>query len=210
MAHTGITLAGYSTVLEMASSVPVDTSTFAYGGSVLCSAADSPAPGAEMQYLVLMDYGDRRTVIATQYTPENDAHIFQRNIWQGAWRQSRWAPIATATPPQEYDLPLAEGCVAHYPSTYHKEQNGKVYGELVVKHTTAGAVDGMPLCTLPEGYRPLKNRARAATIAGTGNYDHAGSIDIDVYGVVRLYGISNAGITTADFVVFADFWFLTY
>ena len=159
MAHTGITLAGFSTVLEMASSVPVDTSAFAYAGSNLCSAADSPAPGAEMQYLVLMDYGDRRTVIASQFMGDGGANIWQRQIYQDVWRQTRWVPIATATPPQEYDLPLETGYTkaASHACNYSKAQDGTVLVHIAIEHTSGALPTGyLHAASLPAGYWPTE------------------------------------------------------
>ena len=191
MAHTGITLAGFSTVLEMASSVPVDTSAFAYAGSNLCSAADSPAPGAEMQYLVLMDYGDRRTVIASQFMGDGGANIWQRQIYQDVWRQTRWVPIATATPPQEYDLPLAEGKVVNGSCTYRKGQDGRLTLFVAVKRADGADLSGVEgAFTLPVGYRPLRQETRHIDLTDiTGS--PAGYAHLHIYpdGIANIAGI---------------------
>ena len=68
------------------------------------------------------------------------------------------AQLATATPPQEYDLPLAAGVIAEDGCTYRKNQFGQVSVSLGVKGTFT---DGMVVGTLPAGYRPAK-RTRSA------------------------------------------------
>lgn len=70
--------------------------------------------------------------------------------WHGTW-----TPIATATPPQWYDLPLAEGWTAYAQATYGKDQFGRVHIDAEVSKSTA-LVAGETIATLPVGYRPNK------------------------------------------------------
>ena len=72
-----------------------------------------------------------------------------------------WIPIATATPPQEYSLPLADGWTAHRRSVYFKTQDNvvTVFFQL---HTDSPQIGEVNIAYLPEGYRP------AGTIGGTG------------------------------------------
>lgn len=63
------------------------------------------------------------------------------------------APIATATPPQEYDLPLADGWTAHRRSVYFKTQENIVIVCFQVKNETAQSGE-VTLATLPAGFRP--------------------------------------------------------
>ncbi len=65
-------------------------------------------------------------------------------------------PIATATPPQEFDLPLADGWTSQQPSTYFKTQEGIVVARIAIK-STAEYTSGSRLFTLPEGFRPSEN-----------------------------------------------------
>lgn len=63
--------------------------------------------------------------------------------------------LATATPPQEFDLPLAEGITAHSPCTYCKTQE-----EIVLMRinflTTSQLTESNQIAVLPVGFRPEK------------------------------------------------------
>ena len=81
-------------------------------------------------------------------------------LWRGYYnagddglKWSGWQPIATATPPQEFDLPLAEGWNGWV--KYSKDQFGRVlvYG-LVAKSTAL--LSGDVIGTFPEGFRPSR------------------------------------------------------
>lgn len=65
--------------------------------------------------------------------------------------KGRWARIATASTPQEFDLPLADGWSGW--AKYSKDQFGRVlvYG-LVAKSTAL--ISGDVIGTFPEGFRP--------------------------------------------------------
>lgn len=62
------------------------------------------------------------------------------------------APIATATPPAVYDLPLAAGITPYLPCKYWKTQDNEVKTLIRVSFTTFS--NPLPVATLPEGYRP--------------------------------------------------------
>lgn len=66
-----------------------------------------------------------------------------------------WAEIATAMPPQEFDLPLAEGfsSLGSEPSTYWKNQFGEVTVILQVKKNQPIS-DGEIAAYLPAGFSP--------------------------------------------------------
>ena len=81
-------------------------------------------------------------------------------------------PIATATPPQEFDLPLVEGFVHYEPgtkSTYSKSQEG-----LVVVHFYCKKADGTDIvqndtiAMLPEGFHPSANVHIPANVSFNG------------------------------------------
>lgn len=88
-----------------------------------------------------------------------NATVFVRSRypnWGNGWRQ-----LATATPPQEFDLPLVDGFVHYEPSTkstYSKSQEG-----LVVVHFYCKKADGTDIvqndtiAMLPEGFHPSAN-----------------------------------------------------
>ena len=94
-----------------------------------------------------------------------------------------WVKIALATPPQEFDLPLAEGVTALQPCTYWKNQ----FSEVTLGGCTSGSVsDGATIATLPEGFRPDHPIERPATFTASGNR-YAGSVFIDANGIVSIH-----------------------
>lgn len=105
-----------------------------------------------------------------------------------------WVKIATATPPQEYDLPLADGITALQPCTYYKNQ----FSEVTLGGCTSGLVsDGVTIATLPEGFRPDHPIERPATFTSNGNR-YAGSVFIAANGIVSIHTPA-----TATNVIFA-------
>ena len=100
----------------------------------------------------------------------------ESGVWKG------WQPLATATPPQEFDLPLAEGLTALHPSTYRKDQfsvvtvGGAISGDMII---------GKGIATLPAGFRPSEVIERDATfISSKGRI--AGSIQVNLSGEITL------------------------
>lgn len=90
------------------------------------------------------------------YTSSKDTKF---RTWIGQWGGPEgtitWTCLATAEPPQEYDLPLAEGFTVaeqYHANTYSKDQCGRVHvmGWVHGAHGT-----NVTIATLPEGYRPV-------------------------------------------------------
>ena len=93
-----------------------------------------------------------------------------------------WKEVPTATPPQEYSLPLAEGITALQPCTYYKNQ----FGEVTVGGSVAGTISqDTVIGTLPVGFRPSKFVERPATI-GVGATRYPGTVIINPYGVISI------------------------
>ena len=93
--------------------------------------------GATDNYKVVVVYPSEQ---APQY------NILSWSVWSG------WKPIATATPPAVYDLPLAAGVTPYLPCKYWKTQDNEVKTLIRVSFTTFS--NPLPVATLPEGYRP--------------------------------------------------------
>ena len=79
-------------------------------------------------------------------------------IYDGVW--SGWKQIATATPPQKFNLPLSDGYETYasssgYENVYYKDQEGIVSVEISIRK-----IDGFKtgsysaIAQLPEGFRP--------------------------------------------------------
>lgn len=78
-----------------------------------------------------------------------------RRKFEGAWEQ--WQTLATAKPPQEYDLKLESSTLSvYYPCRYSKSQDCKVLMNLSLK-TKVNTPPGTPIAVLPVGFRPAYN-----------------------------------------------------
>ncbi len=65
-----------------------------------------------------------------------------------------WSEIATATKPQEFDLPLAEGYTANGGCKYSKDQFGIVRVVGNINKSSGAFAPNTPFATLPAGFRP--------------------------------------------------------
>ena len=126
------------------------------------------------------------------------------NKWTG------WTKISTATPPQEYDLPLAEGCNPYPASagnqwacTYSKDQFGIV--RLCARLTTQNAIaaTGTLIATIPAGFRPLKAFSVVCRVQLPGSGSQILTIaDVDMYGQIKLFNVeANANSGTVSLVL---------
>ncbi len=94
-----------------------------------------------------------------------------------------WIKLATATPPQEFDLPLAEGITALQPCTYWKNQ----FEEVTIYGCTYGEVtEGDTIATLPEGFRPDHPVEWPASFTGDAGRV-SGTVFISESGIVSIH-----------------------
>ncbi|WP_125116500.1 hypothetical protein [Agathobaculum sp. Marseille-P7918] len=109
-----------------------------------------------------------------------------------------WIKLATATPPQEYELPLAADITNYATSVYHKNQFNEVSVRVSVSVTNA-IQNGATIATLPEGFRPMKAIDTDATGYVSGSSWFACRLVIQPSGAVQVYwGI---GSSVATFIV---------
>lgn len=114
------------------------------------------------------------------------------------WKWLAWNQISTATPPQEYDLPLADGITALQPCTYWKNQ----FEEVTIGGCAANGIsDNITIATLPAGFRPVRAVERPATLSGGGER-YAGSVLIGTDGSIRIRtsATTNAVVFGATFI----------
>lgn len=131
--------------------------------------------------------GSKRISIMRQ---NGDYKIYENVLNTGIW--AGWKEIATATPPKEYDLSLAEGVTGS--AKYFKTQDGIV-------HITLSAVtksqwnSGDLISNLPEGFRPSGDLWFCAAV-GDGN-SVIGTCDIKIQSsgeiIVAGYTVANDG-----------------
>lgn len=101
-----------------------------------------------------------------------------------------WGALATATPPQVFDLPLSDGWTEHRASEYFKTQENIVTVYFQV-HTSSPQGGEVTLATLPEGFRPPN------TIGGSGYCGIIGEkyapADVKVYPNGDITGFNDVG-----------------
>lgn len=96
--------------------------------------------------------------------------------WSNDLGFTGWEPSATATPPQEYDLPMVEGVTAYGKNTYWKTQEGICFVNLAAHSESASIINQYTISTLPYGYRPNKS----VYFAGHGFSEDGNRITLDM------------------------------
>ena len=130
------------------------------GAAATANAPDGIAWGIAQKFGV----GLIHTILAVDCVGRAWIEGYDGITWNG------WQPIATAAPPQIFDLPLADGFADNGGACYCKTQEGIVYVNAVLKSdTTREATSvGCVVGTLPAGFRP-PNSVFTATLFDTGD-----------------------------------------
>lgn len=189
----GLSLMNYTTVISAINTITVDCSFFAVSGHDLISASDSPFPTSEVQYLVLTDSDVRKTAVAIRYAA-GYPQIATRGVIDGNWLDDDWLYFSTATPPQEFNLPLVDGISGT--AKYSKDQFGIVRVYVAVLKNSGTITNNEILGTLPEGFRPKHNFA----VVGFGNSNQNNIADRHPINMI----ISSNGNITAFFLSETD------
>ena len=110
---------------------------------------------------------------------------------------SDWKPIATATPPQEYNLPLVEGFTGY--AKYSKDQFGRVLVMLQDIVRTDGTAFGVNQNTLigalPVGFRPPRSILVNAVATAASGYPIYGIYQIWIDPTGEVYCLAESGIS---------------
>ena len=112
-----------------------------------------------------------------------------------------WLQIATATLPEESDLPLVDGWTNVDRSTYFKTQENVVVLTLSAQYISGAITGESHVATLPEGYRPAKTIPALCGIGELGST--TGYIKVDASGNV-FFGAGEQSINK----VFAQILFI--
>lgn len=110
-------------------------------------------------------YVERSTsTLRTQLAVGGNGYMAARTYDNMAQAWTPWVSQATATPPEEHNLPLEAGCTAFMRSKYFKSQEN-----IVTFYATAqresGFSDALRIATLPAGFRPLERTDFPATFS---------------------------------------------
>ena len=112
-----------------------------------------------------------------------------------------WAEIATATKPQEFDLPILDGWYTNDRAQYRKTQEGLVVVNAILELSEGySASDNTQIAVLPEGFRPATSFMYPVSVQDGGTRSSA-IVQIDASGTIIYYGASN---TTAVFRIYLN------
>ena len=147
--------------------------------------------------------GDQNT--ALQIVSDHINKQFWKRTYRNSSIWSEWIPIPTATPPQEYDLSLADGISGT--AKYCKTQEGVVLIRGWVQNL-AKPEQGKPsiIATLPEGFRPRNNCRFALISSATAPSIGLVRIEISNAGTINLVAWNEVGTLSAG--VSVDIGFL--
>ena len=132
-----------------------------------------------------------------EYQTLSDKWIGYYNAGTSSSKWSGWSKIATATSPQEYSLPLAEGFSVDVSATYCKTQDGIVILSGSVYKQNGFVVNDV-IGTLPVGYRPTSVLTRPAVLATTAI---AAVLRIGTDGSISVINFPDSGKTYLKFNV---------
>ena len=124
---------------------------------------------------------------------DHDSHeLFSLNYGRTPTIQGDVA-LATATPPQTFNLPMAEGFTAYpgYACIYHKTQFGEIGIQIIAQYVGTGTIGIKLLAILPEGFRPAYHCEFPMVVNFDGQQSIA-LITVDADGGIYLHSYSSA------------------
>ena len=134
-------------------------------------------------------------------------------LWRGYYnagddglKWSGWQPLATATPPQEFDLPLAEGYTANGGCKYSKDQFGIVRVVGNINKSSGTFASNTPFATLPAGFRPGRYGgfvAIANSLPVEASKRHPAVVQVSVDGNITISMMSETDQTAFQQIIFA-------
>lgn len=132
--------------------------------------------------------------------------VFTRSHTGTEW--TGWVKLAAATPPTEYDLPLASGIsnIAGYTSTYCKDQFGRVTVNLLINHSDNSVFNTWHevVATLPVGYRP-KDIVNMVGIAVSDTTSDSMGVAVISDGTIHVYPFTTTQVrVTCTFELLAE------
>ena len=167
-------------------------------------ATDTPVSGIWYYAKIYDVFSDHRILELYSGAAEGHKEIYYNTYnpndsdWKG------WYHFATATPPQEYGLPLAEGLIQSSASWYNMDQFNQVHVHGAISAGSSGSLGWDTLvATLPEGYRPSVKIEAAATFDSDGT-SGCGAVAVSEDGTIKAF----PDISATKKVVYFDVVFL--
>ena len=187
--------------LPIAIPANADLNDYVSPGMYFCSAnaqnvENIPPDSITGAFSLLVEYsGAYGNGCKQTFTEHNPGITYIRRMSDiSAGHRSAWEPLSTATPPQEFDLPLADGWLpidARYGAVYWKTQESIVNISLGLKsdHTVT---NGEIIATIPAGFRPKKSLKNPSTVVNQNELLVHGYVDINRSdGTIQIYKITD-------------------
>ena len=148
---------------------------------VQTTTANCPVPAILGDTLINAPW-DENTILQLFFGVSVGKIFWRRRIHISENPWSNWFPLANATPPQEFDLPLADGWIRVNAAEYWKTQEGVVIVTFRVAPENGAAIDtsSHTIAMLPEGFRPngyTPHIAVSTMNPGTEIYDASAWVD---------------------------------
>lgn len=141
---------------------------------------DTPTGALRVELTVRVSKQDTRTCELAYV--DGVTHL-RRYFGEHAAQGGRIARIATATPPQEYDLPIAVGWNVISSAKYCKTQENVVLINCSIEHQTTP--QNITITTLPIGFHPKFNINIPCQIMASNGDRYCGDISIGTDGVIN-------------------------
>ena len=204
-AYTDLGLSGDAiTVAQIFTALPIGSTLYTNNAPTSCLGADLRPSSGIYGLLLARKITDTSMLLEWHSPLNNDGTI--SGDYTGTYRSlsatpwSGWALGATATAPQEYDLPLTAYVTALYGCRYSRDQFGRVvcYGTM---EPTREISTGITIATLPAGYRPTNTLRVAGIVVDQSGFASAIGIGVAATGEISVRG--NTVPSTAQYVSFS-------
>lgn len=157
--------------------------TGAFGINPAVTTEGVPAVGWYHGFLEVKQSGRRITLTESSGQYRTWTNCTNSNQW------TEWKPLSTATPPQEFNLPLAEDFAngGGGSSIYWKDQFNQVHFCICVSTPQISTATGVVVATLPEGFRPSKTLVYDCA-SSEGVTRRSGSFNVYPNGTISYFG----------------------
>lgn len=174
--------------------------TGAFGVNPTVTTEGVPAVGWYHGFLEVKQSGRKLTLTESSGGNRTWINVTSSNQWIG------WKLQALATPPQEFDLPLAEGYTASGGCKYSKDQFGIVRVVGNINKSSGTFASNTPFATLPAGFRPGRYGgfvAIANSLPVEASKRHPAVVQVSVDGNITISMMSETDQTAFQQIIFA-------
>lgn len=204
--YTQIGLSGSEiTIAQIFESLPAGSTLYANNTPTSCLTSTERPTVTVYGFLIARKVSSAFAIMEWHCPSNDDGSVIgnytsaYRTVSSPSW--SGWALEPTATPPQEFDLPLLDGWYTNYRAKYRKTQEGLVVVNAILELSEGySASDSTQIAVLPEGFRPATSFMYPVSVQD-GSTRASAIVQIGTNGTIIYYGASN---TTAVFRIYLN------